>query len=153
MGRRSAENITRTKGGPTAASRNVENPVDSLELFFTDEILQMIIYSTNRKIDTFREEYNDELEQNDKNTNCRNIDLIEFKAFFGIMYLRGTKHLNLSSTHDLFYTKVHWIYSVLQCNTSDVHSYGDFWILMIKKRELKDGSTINMYVYGKCLKL
>ena len=102
-GRRSAENIARTKGGPTAASRNVENPVDSWELFFTDEILKMIIDSTNRKIDTFREEYNDELEQNDKNTHCRNIDLIELKAFFGIMYLRGAKHLNLSSTDDLFY--------------------------------------------------
>ena len=109
-GQRSAENITQTKGGPTAASRNVESPVDSWELFFTNEILRMIIDSTNRKIDTFRKEYNDELEENDKN-----IDLICLQLMI------------------YFTTKVHWIYSVLQCNTSDIHSYGDFWILVIKK--------------------
>ena len=50
VGRQSQQNVIKNKPGLTAYARNVENERDALELFFTNEIVEMLLTHTNKRI-------------------------------------------------------------------------------------------------------
>ena len=49
-GKRRAENISKTTPGPSALAKNISNELDAWTLFFTDEILGLILTYTNSSI-------------------------------------------------------------------------------------------------------
>ena len=102
-GRRSAENIVNTASGQKGQAKNIQTLLDAWELFISDQILIPIVDATNAKISNFRTLNTDKLNATDKMTHCKNTDLVELKAMLGIMYLRGAKRLNLTSSFDCFH--------------------------------------------------
>lgn len=81
-GRFASQNVFRAKPGPTNYCRNVEEPIDSLRLFFDDGVLRFIRDCTV--------EYA-HLSGNESFT----LSLDELDAFIGLLYLRGA----MSNSH------------------------------------------------------
>ena len=50
VGCQSQQNVIKNKPGLTAYARNVENERDAFELFFTNEIVKMLLTHTNKRI-------------------------------------------------------------------------------------------------------
>ncbi|XP_026331127.1 piggyBac transposable element-derived protein 4-like [Hyposmocoma kahamanoa] len=76
-------NIVLEKEGVKPEYRTAINasstPLDIWSKFFTDDILNKIVQHTNQKIREIRPKYN-------KQTNVQDIDLIELKAFIGLLF-------------------------------------------------------------------
>lgn len=85
-------NIIRFREGPTNKSKFAVTPLSSWKLFFPDEVIEEIVVCTNIKIQSVRANYTRERD-------ARDTDVIEVRAFMGLLYLAGVSrasHLNLS---------------------------------------------------------
>lgn len=95
-GRRGRENILRLREGPTNSARNVTVIIDSFSLFFTEEMLDLIIVHTNE----FAEEYL-------KNggwmaDRWSPIDKIELRAFISCLLFAGVSKSNNESLEQMW---------------------------------------------------
>ena len=99
-GKRRASNIVHDNPGPCADAKNLDKPIQFWSLFFTDEILQVILDFTNSSIERWTAVNQARLTHRD--TYVKQLDLIELKAFIGLMYLRGASKKNLLSIVDVF---------------------------------------------------
>ena len=98
-GKRRSPNIVRQQPGPSAAARqNLVNEVAFWGLFFTNEILQLIVSYTNRTIDRMTAN----VKKTHKDTHIKKTDLTEIRAFIRLMYLRGATKRNMTDVRDLF---------------------------------------------------
>ena len=102
-GRAPNHNVIVGREGPRGVARHAKTEVDAWNLFISDEMLEIIIKYTNEKITSFREKFSETLEQSNKYTYCKLVEMTEVRAVFGIMYLRAAKHLNLQETVDVFH--------------------------------------------------
>ena len=109
--RKGAENIRKGKGDPGGIAKNAKTPLDSLELFLTDEMIDNLVIYTNASIQPLLEKFEDLLEDCNKYPHFKLVDRIDMKAFIGILYLRAAFRLNLldreiiwnhESAHDIF---------------------------------------------------
>ena len=109
--RKGTENIRKGKAGPRGIARNAKTPLESLELFLTDEMIDKLVIYTNASIQPLLEKFEDLLEDSDKYPHFKLVDRIDMKAFIGILYLRAAFRLNLldreiiwnhESAHDIF---------------------------------------------------
>ena len=109
--RKAIENIRKGKAGPRGIAKNAKKPLESLELFITDEMIDKLVIYTNASIQPLLENFEDLLEDSDKYHHFKLVDRIDMKAFIGILYLRAAFRLNLldreiirnhESTHDIF---------------------------------------------------
>lgn len=66
--------------GPTAV--NAKTELECWNLFFSANILAMIVMYTNQHINSLKEKFL-------RDRNCRQTDQTEIKAFFGLLYLAG----------------------------------------------------------------
>ena len=64
------------------SAKNAKTELDSWRLFFSDNILQLIVVSTNQYVEIAKDRF-----QRDRD--CRPTDIIEMKAFLGLLYLAG----------------------------------------------------------------
>ena len=80
-------NILKDKPGPHGAACRVRTSLDAFELYFTDEMLEKIVTYTNASIDHFCAEYPDVLMKDNKKTHIKNVDIVDIRAYFGILYL------------------------------------------------------------------
>ena len=106
-----ATNILRHIPGPQGVAKRVQTPLESFKLFFTNEMVDMIVRYTNDCIQPVLERIAPVLE-NGKSLYFRLIEHIDIKAFFGILYLCSAFHLNMRNTRDLwFHESAHDIFA------------------------------------------
>lgn len=91
------ENLCLTPLVPSAEGngKNAESAIDCWRTFFTDRILYIIVCSTNKEIESKRGEFARERD-------CELTDILEIKAFFGLLYLMGYFRGSKLNTEDLW---------------------------------------------------
>ena len=92
--RKGTENIRKGKAGPRGIAKNAKTPLESLELFLTDEMIDKLVIYTNASIQPLLEEFEDLLEDSDKYPHFKLVDRID-TSFIGILYLRAAFRMNL----------------------------------------------------------
>ena len=101
-GRRPARDLPQP-GGPTAYARaRATTPGTLWTAMMTDETLLKIVNYTNQKITMLRAILGDRLVAN-KTTFCGLTSLVEVRAWFGLLYIRGALQLNLRLVDDVWY--------------------------------------------------
>ena len=107
-----AANILRHIPGPKGVAKRVRRLLESFKLFFTNEIVDMIVRFTNDCTHPVLERFAPVL-QNGKSSYFLLVGHIEIKGFFGILHLRSAFHLNMCNTRDLwFHESAHDIFVV-----------------------------------------
>ena len=96
-GRQSSRDVISNKPGLSAKSNGIENELQAFQLFFTDEILDIIVSHTNKRIDASIGEIPPDTLQNVKYPHLKPVDRI-----IGLMYLRGLYGLNKHDVRLLF---------------------------------------------------
>ena len=81
--------------GVTTYGRNAKSVLECWSLFFTDDMLQQIVYNTNLYISKLSERYARE-------RRAKPTDLCEMKAFLGLLYLSGTLKCSRLNTKELW---------------------------------------------------
>ena len=98
VGRRSRENILEVEGGVCGDAVLARTPGECFTLFFSQEVLDMIVYMTNKNIDRFVDGLTPD--QLAKYTGSYRFSIIhhttvvEMRAFFGLFLARGMMKLN-----------------------------------------------------------
>ena len=90
------------KPGLSAKSNGVENELQAFQLFFTDEILDIIVSHTNKRIDASIGEIPPDTLQNGKYPHLKLVDRIDVLSVIGLMYLRGLYGLNKHDVRTMF---------------------------------------------------
>ena len=112
-GRRGCQNVIRENPAPTRHSRTSTSPLYSWKLFFSDEIVHEIVVHTNEKITTFRNNFSNEILQNDTLTT----DITEVCTFVGLIYARGLLGQNNVPAEKIFsYSYGHPIFTATMSN-------------------------------------
>ena len=104
-GRMLSRNVIRNRPGATSLTRNAKTPVKAWQLFITNRMIEAITLFTNKRIDDFRERFQELLEQSNKYAYYERTNENEIRALLGLFYLRGALKLNLRKTNDVFYHK------------------------------------------------
>ena len=91
------ENIVRERPGPRGPALQAKTPYEFWELFFTSEILELLVEKTNLLIRDKRESYT-------QKSKARDSDNVETKAFLALLLLAGTYHSNKINLDDLWKT-------------------------------------------------
>ena len=89
---------------PKTKANDVRSFAGTVNLFFDEHIMDVIVNKTNTKItNTFScLRSKPSFVESDKYTSVRETDHIEVNAFFGLMYVRGLLGWNLHKTDHLF---------------------------------------------------
>ena len=96
IGRQSKENIVRLAVGTNDTSKDAKFPIDAWNLFFSDEILHLILSCTNKRIGQISV-------TSDENSKYKGpTDILELRAFVGLKYARGLLKQNYSCFKNLF---------------------------------------------------
>ena len=104
-GRMPSRNVIRNRPSVRSLTRNAKTPVKALQLFITNRMTEAITLFTNKKIDDFRERFQELLEQRNKYAYYERTNENEIRTPLGLFYLRGALKLNLRKTNDVFYHK------------------------------------------------
>ncbi len=89
--RRPAQNIIVGQPGVKEVARDAKTPLQAWELFFPESLLMKIVTYTNIYLDKIRGNFS-------RARDCKETDLMEIRALFGLLYMAGIKkahHLNL----------------------------------------------------------
>ena len=87
-GRMPSRNVIRNRPGATSFTRNAKTPVKAWQLFITNRIEAITLF-TNKKIDDFRERFQELLEQSNKYAYYERTNENEIRALLGLFYLLG----------------------------------------------------------------
>lgn len=97
-----SSNILREKKGLTNRSNNVSSIIDCFKLFFSEDLMEIVMKYTNKKARDFIKSYND------NHTNpvepWIDVDSTEMQAFLGILILSGRFHESNDSARNLWST-------------------------------------------------
>ena len=85
-------NILKHTPGPRGTAKQVQSPLQSFNLFFTDEMLEQVVTYTNNSIKPAMERFL--LKESDKYPHFRKVDKVDISAFIGFLYLRAVFCLN-----------------------------------------------------------
>lgn len=91
-----AHNIVENQPGVKSVAKNINTIMECFKLFVSEEMLNDIVGFTNTHIRKIKDQFSRERD-------CKEIDIIELKAFIGILYMAGIKkmnHLNLKEMWD-----------------------------------------------------
>ena len=94
--------ITEKPGLKGALAKSADTPRKAFELFFTPDMQQIIVEMTNKRIDLYLEKLPDEIKESNKYSYLKRTNLIEVRAFIGLMYIRGLLGQNSLSAKILF---------------------------------------------------
>ena len=93
-GRQGAENVLGSEGGVMPNAANAKTPGECFNLFFTEEVIGLLVERTNANIKKILEALDVTEESLKKWTHLRETNAVELKAFFGLMYARGLLQWN-----------------------------------------------------------
>lgn len=101
-GRRGPENLPRKPRALSEEAKAAQEPVELWQLFFTEDMLKILVDCTNQKIaeDHEAKQYTEATLK--KNPYLKPVDLVEMKALIGLMYMRGLLGANLVSARELW---------------------------------------------------
>ena len=114
-------NILKHKPGSRSTAKQVQIPLQSLNLFFTDEMLIKVLTYTNNSIEPTMERFSNLVKESDKYSHFRRVDKIDISALLGLLYLCAAFRSNLRETlkiwnhktsHEIFSTTI--LYSRFQ---------------------------------------
>lgn len=88
-------NIVVRLPGVKQYAKSARSVLDCWNLFFSDNILNIIVENTNKKIESIKENYTRE-------RSAKNTDLIEIKALLGLIYLAGCLKSNRLNVDELW---------------------------------------------------
>ena len=97
--KRQTNNILRNAPGPRREAKRAKTPLEGFELFITRQMLEKIVIYTNKNIDTFLEDQKDLIDGNNKYSSYKRVDLLDIRAFVGILYLRAAFQSNGSKNY------------------------------------------------------
>ena len=89
------QNILKHAPGPRLAVKRARPPLEAFSLFKNQEMLNTIAENTNTVIETFLSGKQDMIDESDKYSFYKKVDLIDIKAFLGLLYLRACLKLNM----------------------------------------------------------
>lgn len=92
-----AQNIDYCLRGVKGGAKNAKSALECWKTFFTDEMLAIIVENTNKCIEIKRKEF---LRERD----CKCTDIVEIKAFFGLLYMAGYYKNSKLNTEELWST-------------------------------------------------
>ena len=81
--------------GPRLAATRARTPLEAFSLFINHEMLNTIVENTNAVTETFLAGKQDMIDDSDKYSFYKKVDLIDIKAFLGLLYLRARLKLNM----------------------------------------------------------
>ena len=90
-----SQNILKHAPGPRLAVKRARPPLEAFSLFKNQEMLNTIAENTNTVIETFLSGKQDMIDESDKYSFYKKVDLIDIKAFLGLLYLRACLKLNM----------------------------------------------------------
>ena len=99
-GRQQNCNVIRNKPGLSLLAKNKETELECFELFFTNEMMRNIAHM-NRRIQETTNQL-DKMDQWPYRAYVKEIDEVDFRAFIGLVYLRGLYGLNTYDIRTLF---------------------------------------------------
>lgn len=92
-----AQNLIKRLPGVIGNARNASTPLECWNCFFTNDIMEPIVAYTNQYITSIAGKF-------DRERDAKPIDLIELKAFIGLLFLAGVYKSNRQSLEDLWGT-------------------------------------------------
>lgn len=92
-----SKNIVSKLPGVRPSAKNAKTYMDSWNLIFPNEIINIIVECTNLQLDIMRNKYQRERD-------CLPTDFEEVNAFLGILYMAGVKKAQHLSTNELWIT-------------------------------------------------
>lgn len=93
--RRGPENIITRLPGVIQAARQARTPVECWSNLFSYSVLEMLVKHTNKYIDSVKDKFS-------RSRDIRETDLIEIKAFLGLLYLAGAFKGNRQNLEELW---------------------------------------------------
>ena len=90
-----SQNVLKHAPGPRQAAKRARTPLEAFPSFTNHEMLNTIIENTNTVIETFLAGKQDMIDDSDKYSFYKKVDLIDIKAFLGLLYLRARLKLNM----------------------------------------------------------
>ena len=93
--REQQNNILHNTPGPRRKAKRATTPIEAFELFITNEMIEKIVENTNKNIEPFLEMNRHLIENSNKYTSYKNVDVFDIRTFFGILYLCAAFKLNL----------------------------------------------------------
>ena len=90
-----SQNILKRVPGPRLAAKCARTPLDVFSLFLNDKMLNTIVENTNTVTETFLAGKKDMINDSDKYSFYKQVDLIDIKAFLGFLYLCARLKLNM----------------------------------------------------------
>lgn len=93
--RRGNSNILRHLPGSVGEAKNASTPYESWKCIFTDDLLEMIVNNTNIYINKIKERFKRERD-------AHITDIVELKAFIGLLYHIGVLRSNRQSLEELW---------------------------------------------------
>ena len=102
---------------PNTKASNVETFDDTFNLFFDDEVMDMIVHNTNNKtretLSRLRNNHPAIINSN-KNLYVKETDHVKINALFELMYLRGLLGMNLQTVDYLFADDRHYAFGAIR---------------------------------------
>ena len=92
----------KNKPGPRLSAKSVKNPSLSLNLFFTDKMVDNVVQYTNMSMQPVIEKFPDPLDGSTKYSQVKLVDRIDIETFIGILYLRAVVTITFFYTIYLF---------------------------------------------------
>lgn len=100
LNKRKLKNTLKNTPGPRRAANRAHDVLTAFKLFIDDQLLEKIVQYTNRSIQNFRAEINPDRK---KHLHIDDVDIVDIRAFFGILYLRAAKRVNLQNMRTIWY--------------------------------------------------
>ena len=91
-----SEMFLQNKPGPRNEARNVTDPLTAFSLFLPDDLLETVVTHTNNRISFFHDKF-----PNLRDARAKLVDLVEIKAYLGIMYLHAALKQNLRDSQSI----------------------------------------------------
>ena len=90
-----SQNILKHAPSLRLDAKRARTPLEAFSLFINHEMLNTIVENTNTVIETFLAGKQDMIDESDKYSFYKKVDLIDIKAFLGLLYLRAHLKLNM----------------------------------------------------------
>ena len=104
---RDKRNALKNAPGPrTREAKRVTTPEEAFNLFIPHHLLNDIVGNTNAAIDQFLEQHEDLIRNSDKYVYYNVVDLLDVKAFFGLLYMRARFKVNLMDRKTIWHHEV-----------------------------------------------
>ena len=95
LGNRGRKNVLKNAPGPPRALKRVQTQFEAFSLFILGEMLNHVVEYTNNLIEQFIADHREVIENSDKYSFYKPVDLADIKAVLGLLYLRATLKLGL----------------------------------------------------------